>query len=415
MWQWYVIGCNRHGRLGMNHKKNISTLSVLPSNERINNIVPNYYNTIYMVNNRFFATGSNQYKQILNNNTESDCIKMTEIQYDSIIKVSPSLTSPYISYWFTTNGLIRTGKLLFHQDIDKSNVVTTENLKVSNIEEINEITSAEHFAVALAKLSSTSISKICSNWFRVKLICDEIITMITRYYVTNKVYFIGGPTQFYNQPYAKNKLLNIVSLNDKQIIQTATCLSESFFLSQEGEIYSFFNKSAYDWFQTNYVPKPMDTKITVTCIQAGAQHVLCIDNKNNLYAFGNNSYGQCGQSPMEMRTNKLIKFYNSHGQCRQPPTEIGYFKFSHPKLIKSLLGFHVIQIKAGYYHSYASTDRNDHFLFGSNKRFECSLEISEKIAMYKPYRINEKVAELTGCSCILDVVVGYFSTFIKCV
>eukprot|EP01084_Bolivina_argentea_P287349 493057_1 len=390
---WHVIGSNRQGRVGINYKTHISTLSPLLLNENIEDIVANYRSTIYVVNDsKLVVTGSSEWKH------------MTAIPAENIIKVAASIASPYTSYWFNKNGVIRTGHWSFEGQGDVTKLVTKEFLQVSKTEEINEITCGGYFTIALADIVPTTTSKICKNWCRARLICDDIIRVIHAFHSTNKVYFMGDSSEFDNQPYANNTLLNIAAFNDKEIIQTASCSRRSFFLSAKGNIYSFdpywtgeikliwssTRNRVSDYFRNDYVPTPINTKITVTCVQAGASHILCIDNKNSVYSFGDNSHGQCGH-----------------------PSE--KYNYRHPKAIQYLEKCRIVQIKTGYFHSYVRTDAGIHFLFGSNKCCECSLENNGDKKMFKPFRINEKVVELTGCSRILNVVVGYFCTFIKCV
>ncbi len=83
-----------------------------------------------------------------------------------------------------------------------------------------------------------------------------------------------------------------------------------------------------------------------------------------------------------------------------------------PEPIKDLVSYNIITIKCGAFHSYAKSDDNAHFLFGSNEYNECSLKRTGEDLVFRPCFINDRFSYLTDGKIITSVHLGDQNTFI---
>eukprot|EP01084_Bolivina_argentea_P147982 258834_1 len=183
--------------------------------------------------------------------------------------------------------------------------------------------------------------------------------------------------------------------------------------------------------------------IEIKMIRSGAYHALLLDTDNNIYCFGDNMYGELGlghycedmpmwnwgsiiyfnQNNIKIKDiqcgnghNLLIDYNgniyswgnNEKHQCNST-MEYGVNK---PTIIQSLKQYTISAIKCGYYHSYALTSDNEHFLFGSNISNECSLQNTSDEKHI--FCINNTVKQLTNGKVIQDIYLGTYCTLIIC-
>ena len=121
-----------------------------------------------------------------------------------------------------------------------------------------------------------------------------------------------------------------------------------------------------------------DNKIKIKDIECGMHHNMALDTKGNIYTWGYNTSGQCGDGTRkEITEPKLIDFKG--------------------RIVKS--------IKCGSNHSYAMTSDGKHWLWGSNGHNEC-LVFNDRKTRTKPYCINEIVKQKCQGKRIKDVFLG---------
>ncbi len=102
-----------------------------------------------------------------------------------------------------------------------------------------------------------------------------------------------------------------------------------------------------------------------------------------IFSFGNNDQGQCGNGKKE------------HVKV--------------PQRIKALDTHNVINIRCGALHSYCSTSKNKHYLWGSNSYNEC-LESDDEDCLLVPKFINDKIETQTHGNIIVEVLLGWENT-----
>ena len=139
------------------------------------------------------------------------------------------------------------------------------------------------------------------------------------------------------------------------VTQIAAGAYHSLALTSTGQLYAFGDNSVGQLGNaTNRSgePNPTPTLVTlpgevgpVTQIAAGAYHSLALTSTGQLYAFGNNYYGQLGNT-----TNNAVEEPNPTPTLVTLPSEVG----------------HVTQIAAGANHSLALTSTGQLYAFGEN-------------------------------------------------
>ena len=125
-------------------------------------------------------------------------------------------------------------------------------------------------------------------------------------------------------------------------------------------------------------------------IVVGDSSSLALDINGLVYAWGDNTDGQCGIS-------KDVEFL---------------FK---PKLIDELIDYDIEIIKFGYHHGYCRSKCGKHWIWGQNDDNECLMyEQGEDEDVFSPHRIDEIVTEKAGATRIIDIYPGYYATKIIC-
>eukprot|EP01084_Bolivina_argentea_P198973 340549_1 len=135
-------------------------------------------------------------------------------------------------------------------------------------------------------------------------------------------------------------------------------------------------------------------------IECGNDHTIFLENNGSVWSIGDNCYGQCGLGVCAgsvVTTPTLIQSFNdknikikdiksghSHNLCIDTNHRVYSWgtgaacghgdnadreQFS-PLIIETLKSQNIISIKCGVFHSYAKTDSNKHYLFGSNRHNE---------------------------------------------
>merc|ERR1712228_426693 len=142
------------------------------------------------------------------------------------------------------------------------------------------------------------------------------------------------------------------------------------------------NKWIYEPIQ---IPYFVVHRIRIKELQCGSSHALAIDMKHSVYAWGDNQFCQTG--------------HGSYEKCVNEPKKIEFFD-----------GKIVIGIECGSYHSYCKTDKEKHYMFGSNYENECChYKGWQKVP--SPFCINGVVAGATSNGKRIKAVsLGHFNT-----
>ncbi|XP_017778444.1 PREDICTED: probable E3 ubiquitin-protein ligase HERC4 isoform X2 [Nicrophorus vespilloides] len=129
----------------------------------------------------------------------------------------------------------------------------------------------------------------------------------------------------------------------------------------------------------------------VTYAACGSGHTIFITNEGKLYSCGNNDYGQLGHGQPRKRPQEVSGLENyeivsvacgsSHSMALNQWGEVfswgsdsygqlghtlGQTPQMHPKIIKALATFNIVQIACGYRHSIALTNSGDILTWGAN-------------------------------------------------
>ena len=124
-------------------------------------------------------------------------------------------------------------------------------------------------------------------------------------------------------------------------------------------------------------------KIRIIEIECGADHNLAIDTNRNLYSWGFNYAGQCGNDSMvDVETPYLVK---TDSAC--------------------------IAIDCGYNHSYYRTADDKHYLFGNSEYKQC-IKQTQTGYVLSPYCINYDIEDQFDGKKIQNVILGNDSTFL---
>ena len=102
---------------------------------------------------------------------------------------------------------------------------------------------------------------------------------------------------------------------------------------------------------TNPVQIELPGTVKSTAISAGADHILVIGSDGNVYAWGNNAYGQLG-------------------------IDNGGLTVTAPTLVEALRNKNVISVSAGRYFSLALTEGGQVYSFGANNRLQLGYELA---------------------------------------
>ncbi len=210
-----------------------------------------------------------------------------------------------------------------------------------------DIKSSEYCSIALCTTNNSELAMIIRRWSRIYNLPTDVAQVIVCFVKCTSVYSTGENEEEGNgHPHGdgdeyQNDWREIEALNGKDIISIAVGDDYSFFLESNGVLWgtdstniptesSFFKQQA----------------IMIKRIECGANHNLAVDYDDNVYSWGANGRGQCGDGTQEdVDTPKLIEFFKN-----QKVRDIG----------------------GGADHSFVRTDK--FYLFGSNEHGQCSLD-----------------------------------------
>lgn len=293
--------------------------------------------------------------------------------------------------------------------------------KLSKLENIIDVKGGKYYNIALCgypPLSMNNIILIIEHWLRIrnegqlidfngksdKYIPNDVILIIKNFHSDKyKIYSTGKPDNDYGQDgHASDNTKNrrqwkiIETLSDQSIMSISCGTFHSLFLDQDGVIWScgdngsgqlgFGHNKNNPQLPPTKIPFFINNKIVITEIKTGHGHNLCLDNNGNIYSFGWNKDGQCGDGTRK----NILK----------------------PQIIQYLAKYNIVAIKCGYHHSYAKSDDEKHFLFGNNYNNQCSLESVHEYVIPTPYCINTVFEKITNGRMIQRVYVGNGKTFI---
>ena len=200
------------------------------------------------------------------------------------------------------------------------------------------------------------------------------------------------------------------SLSNQHIVKISVGYCHSLFVNDNGDVWSCgyeYSKYLGLGFDRNESVFPTrisyftKNNIKIKHVNCGSSHSLALDVNGNVYGFGDNRYGQCGNGTIKSRDSWILT----------------------PRLIESLKKHNVVKIAAGYYHSLCVTDKGDYFMFGNNNYNECVAPKGEHgMHIVSPYCVNgiiEKEIIKNQDKEIHDIFLGYHSTVLmlmdKCV
>eukprot|EP01091_Cochliopodium_minus_P010647 TRINITY_DN2864_c0_g1_i1.p1 TRINITY_DN2864_c0_g1~~TRINITY_DN2864_c0_g1_i1.p1 ORF type:complete len:277 (+),score=56.00 TRINITY_DN2864_c0_g1_i1:20-850(+) len=204
-----------------------------------------------------------------------------------------------------------------------------------------------HGQLGIEKEGNVFIPELVMNDPSIKCIrFGEYHTMI----LTETEVLVMGSNE-YGQLGLKNKLLekkygnhrNVYGISNpltliKEKIKEIACGSKhSFFLKENGDLYSFGcnNDGQLGLKSPKVINKPTKVLKNIIKVSCGAYHTMALNNEGELFAFGDNRYGQLGLgdqliqkqiTPIKIMLDKKIKFiecgwlytfiYKSNGECQ---------------------------------------------------------------------------------------------------
>eukprot|EP01084_Bolivina_argentea_P264760 448593_1 len=251
-----------------------------------------------------------------------------------------------------------------------------------------------------------------------------------------------GNGTWYDKPTFK---LNEIKLNKKIIIKHIKGAGASLYsilLTLSGELYSTGNKdcggsgqnvSSNQWKQINGMKN-------IKTFDVGNTHTICVDNNNNVFAFGANWYGQLGLGNTDNKDQPpiMIPFFNRSkigimdvkcGDCHSLALSInhkiyswGYNtsgqcgfgiqrkleKITTPEQIPSFKNQTMIKIICGNNHNASINEKGDIFLFGCNEYNECILP-NYNPKSDSPKQINDYIKQKYN-KVIHKIILGYNNT-----
>ena len=151
---------------------------------------------------------------------------------------------------------------------------------------------------------------------------------------------------------------------DEDIIKIAAGSNHYLFLDSKGNVWSMggngYGQLGHgNKFDSHITPDRiawfLKNGIKIVDIACGFDHSLAVDNDGKVYGWGYDKYSQCG-----------------HGQNMDTSCDV-------PKLIESLRGYNIVEIKCGSHHSYCRSLDGNHFMFGRNEYNECFGQSENKL------------------------------------
>ena len=262
---------------------------------------------------------------------------------------------------------------------------------ITNLKDIIDVTYGDKCSIALCKsVLNISVIDYLIRKHKIDNVPIDVILLIKSMYDINKIY---------DTKTADNYWREAEILKDRDISRIFSGGYHAFCLESDGTLWGMgdnrqsqlaldkdiYNIDNIEWTKISII---MDFKIRISDIACGCQHTLIIDINGKIYSFGSNQYDQCGQN--NINTNLLI-----------------------PTLIPALKRERIIKIKSASWHSYAMSDKKEHYLFGDNADNQCTLKYSTDRRVKIPFNINSVFDELTlGKYQIKEVFLGLDNTLI---
>eukprot|EP01084_Bolivina_argentea_P318567 552482_1 len=152
-------------------------------------------------------------------------------------------------------------------------------------------------------------------------------------------------------------LTPILIAEDIKMIAVGSDMKDTIFLTLNGKLIKMFGKRLKI---SNYFE---NKKIDIMNVKIGSFHVCCLGTCGDVYTFGGNTMGQCGNEINECIIDE--PFYVNINEV-------------------------IIDIQCGGYHTVLLSKDNSLYIFGNNEDLQCSVVFAKKKCIKKPYRFMKK-------------------------
>eukprot|EP01084_Bolivina_argentea_P224059 378962_1 len=413
----YVIGENIQGELGLNHTNHVNKLTCFNeynSDLSITNIkcadTYTYYINENNDNTNHYACGYNEkgccgvyhYKNI------NKCSLITWFKTHQIkIKQLCVSVAGRTTFWITNKNTIygHGNNTEYQLGLNDTNHRDAPRI-IPNLTNIINILSGYHHSIALSS-SKCNDNIIIKHWIRKynknNISMDDIIPLIHLFSNHNKVYSTGGRNvnlSGHGLPTPK-VWTEIAMFNKINITQITVGAMHSLFLEGNGNVWACGSnlygqlgcKTTNLNLNTHSVTHEMKikyfnkNKINIRMIKSGKWHNFAVDINDNIYCWGYNQEGACGDGTLS----------NIH-----KPKVLPFFDEKYGK---------IKNVKCGAFHSYVMTQNDEHYLFGYNLLNIClTNDGRDKVSV--PHCINNIVEKEMNNKRIKDVFLGHMNTII---
>eukprot|EP01084_Bolivina_argentea_P240207 403607_1 len=399
----YIVGQNRYGQFGLNHRNHVDQLTKWANPRNIMKIQCGRTYFIYCdAQQNYFGAGFNEFGQLGLGHFNSTVLELEPIP-PSIYKIDKLFTSISGSstFWKTSNGKIYGNGYNANYNLgigDRAN--RNKPTLIPQLQNVIDIQIGSTYTLALcADVNNMEYDKIIIHWNEYKT--PKEIRNLIKIYVGKygKVYSTdyswygeNGHGKYQELAFGDGKWHQINRLKNIKISKIATGFNSSLFLSTNGTLYCCGDNKAFgqlglgEDIKKISIPTPIqyfiDNDIKIIDIAVGL-HCLALDYNQNIYSFGPNNHCQCGHKRGIQRCFK-------------------------PKLIKFFKPYKIIHIACGRLHSLAVTSKGQYFLFGHNGHNQCLIEsknddpvlVNELISNKYPYKSIQQII-LADCETIL--------------
>ena len=411
----YIIGKNDSGELGVNHVKNMTKLEKFKnlkfdyySDRYYNNYYGNFsqfYNTSITATNihpgnrhtiysnldtietsqqQLWGTGFGGYGQLgFGQNSVTLC---REIKYfkDNNIRLSKICTNVNSdsTFWITDKYKVyaagRNDKNQLGMESYSGDHYDNAPKLIESLSNIIDIQATEDWSIALCGEADKKAILIIYNWARkaVKnnwIMPKDIMLLIISFHGENKVYTTSNKK-------GKCKWNEIKLFATKNISKIAAGSEHAMFLETNGKLW---------WTLDGRNCERMDVfikmRVRVKDVCCGRDHNLIIDENYNVWSWGYNYYGQCGNG-----TTKDI---------------------GEPEIIDALKDERIKEIQCGYVHSYCRTFNDENYMFGNNGYSECiQFENVDNEKVILPFCIDDNIDEYCDGKVVKKIFLGNCNT-----
>ena len=402
----FVVGCNDHGQLGLGHC--IDAHKLTPSqNTSICYVYPGYG---YMIcsdkdHKNIWATGDNGEGQCCADKKKQVLLEWKAIRYFkkkgiNVQRIFVNVSGKCTFFLSDNNQLFGAGSnedgmLGLNQSTEENQYEPvlidrhrSSIIQEQPIENVIEVQSGRNFCVALCASIDSTLMAITSNWCRkIRIdVPDVILELLVEFARWTKVYstrideIVIAMQMLRERNGSENPVgtcwTEVEELKYKYGIKISVCLDHCLFLEKDGSVWWFGDELYSAPVQIPYFKR---NKIKIRDIQCGHEHSLALDDGGNVYSFGRNRYGQCGDGTLD--------------------------HLSQPKLIEALRENKVDLIRCGTYDSYCRTQCGKHYLFGYDGNGEC-LSGEDFECVLTPRCIDEVVH--SQCRKKIDTILGVY-------